>query len=116
MLTKETLAYFISPNLWLSNSPDFNLVGYKIWRIMQEQWGGPVRCSWQGIDRSMVASPRAVKIILIYNFIITIFGCQGGSHGGGISERAFALTRPGVAPQLYHRRFTGQNLETLKNQ
>jgi len=38
--------------------------------------------------------------ILIYNFIITTFGCQGGSQGGGISDRAFALARPGVAPPL----------------
>ena len=38
--------------------------------------------------------------ILIYNFIITgtTFDCQGGSQGGGISARAFALARPGVAP------------------
>ena len=38
--------------------------------------------------------------IFIYNFIITTFDCQGGSHGGGISARAFALSRPGVAQSL----------------
>ena len=52
----------------------------------------PDRCSWQGIDRSLVASARAVKILLSYNFIITTFDCQGG----GISARAslpyFSLT------------------------
>jgi len=34
--------------------------------------------------------------ILIYNFIITSFDCQGGSHGGSISARAFYLARPSV--------------------
>src|SRR6218665_3674228 len=34
--------------------------------------------------------------ILIYNFIITTFDCQGGSQDGGISARAFALARPGT--------------------
>ena len=38
--------------------------------------------------------------ILIYNFIITTFDCQGGSQGRGISARAFALVLPGVAPPL----------------
>jgi len=38
--------------------------------------------------------------ILIYNFIITTFDCQGGSQGGGISARAFALAHIGVAPPL----------------
>jgi len=36
----------------------------------------PVRFLWQGIDSSLVASVRAVKIS--YNFIITSFDCQGG--------------------------------------
>jgi len=35
--------------------------------------------------------------ILMSNFIITTFDCQGG----GISARAFALARHGVAPQLH---------------
>ena len=39
--------------------------------------------------------------ILIYNFIVTNFDCQGGSQGGGISARAFALARPGAAPPLH---------------
>jgi len=39
--------------------------------------------------------------ILIYNFILTTFDCQGGSlQGGDISARAFALARPDVAPPL----------------
>jgi len=37
---------------------------------------------------------------LIYNFIITTFDCHGSSQGGGISARAFALARPGVALPL----------------
>ena len=61
----------------------------------------PVRWSWQGIDRSLVASARACsQNIVIYNFIITIFDSQGGSQSGGISARAFALAPPGVAPPL----------------
>jgi len=54
-----------------------------------------VYCSWQGIDRSLVASARVVKYIY-YNFIITTFDCQGG----GISAGAFSLTHPGVALPL----------------
>ena len=42
------------------------------------------------MDRSLVASARAVKIL--YNCIITTSDCQGR----GISVRAFALARPGV--------------------
>src|SRR6218665_1238204 len=38
--------------------------------------------------------------ILIYNFIITTFDCQGDSQGRGISARAFAQARPGVVPPL----------------
>jgi len=30
----------------------------------------------------------------------TTLDCQGGSQGGGISARALALARPGVAPPL----------------
>ena len=59
----------------------------------------PVRWSWQGIDRSLVASARAVKQSWYNNFIITTFDCQGGSQGGGIS--AIALAHPGVAPPLF---------------
>ena len=33
--------------------------------------------------------------ILLYNFIINTFDCQGGSQGGDISARAFALARFG---------------------
>jgi len=68
--------------------------------IIKHTVSAPVSCSWQGIDSSLVASARAVKIILIYIFIITAFDCQGGSQGGGISARAFALVCPGVAPPL----------------
>ena len=39
---------------------------------------------------------KGIQNILMYNFIITTFDCQGG----GISARANALARPGVAPQL----------------
>src|SRR6218665_1366872 len=42
----------------------------------------PVLCSWQGIDRSVVASARAVNIIFIYNHTITTFDCQGGGIWG----------------------------------
>ena len=53
-----------------------------------------------------MAGPRQVisriskgsQNILIYNFIITTFDCQGRSQGGGISARAFALARYGVTP------------------
>jgi len=38
--------------------------------------------------------------ILIYNFIITTFDCQGSSQGGSISARVNTLARPGVAPPL----------------
>ena len=38
--------------------------------------------------------------ILIYIFMITTVDCQVGSQGGGISARAFAPARPGVAPPL----------------
>jgi len=41
--------------------------------------------------------------ILICNCIITPFDCQGDRPGGGISDRAFALARPGVAPPLLVR-------------
>src|SRR6218665_3596782 len=68
--------------------------------IIKHTVSAPVSCSWQGIDSSLVASARAVDIILIYIFIITAFDCQGGSRGGGISARAFALVCPGVAPPL----------------
>jgi len=34
--------------------------------------------------------------ILIYNFIIVVFDCQGE----GISAKAFALARPGATPSL----------------
>jgi len=64
----------------------------------------PVRCSWQGVDIS-----KGSQNILIYNFIITTFDCQGGSQVGGISARAFSLARPGVAPPL------NQKLEFRKN-
>src|SRR6218665_3379611 len=47
--------------------------------------------------------------IFIYNFIITIFDFQGGSQGGGISARAFALARPGVAPPLNQKLQFQQN-------
>ena len=36
LLQWETPA-FISPDLWLSNSPDFNQVDYKIWGVMQDR-------------------------------------------------------------------------------
>ena len=46
----------------------------------------PVRCSRQGIDKALVAPAMAIKIIiLIYNFIITTFDCQGDNQGGVIS-------------------------------
>jgi len=38
--------------------------------------------------------------ILIYHLLITTFDYQGGSQGGGISAKAFALARPVVAPPL----------------
>jgi len=60
----------------------------------------PVRCSWQGIDRSLDSLVTPARAVKIYNFIITIFDCQGGSKGGGISVRAFALARHSVAPPL----------------
>jgi len=41
----------------------------------------------------------------MHNFIITTFDCQGDSQVGGISARAFALERPGVAPPLLHLLF-----------
>ena len=47
--------------------------------------------------------------IFIFNFIITIFDFQGGSQGGGISARAFALARPGVAPPLNQKLQFQQN-------
>src|SRR6218665_2622626 len=43
---------------------------------------------------------RGSQNILIYNFIITTFDCQGDSQGRGISARAFAQARPGVVPPL----------------
>jgi len=39
---------------------------------------------------------KGSRNILIYNFIITTFDCQGG----GISVRTFALAHPGVTPPL----------------
>src|SRR6218665_2687796 len=47
--------------------------------------------------------------ILIYNFIITTFGCQGGSQGGSISARAFSRARPGVALPLNQKLQFRQN-------
>jgi len=38
--------------------------------------------------------------IFICNFISDTLDSQGNSQGEGISARAFALSRPGVAPQL----------------
>jgi len=40
----------------------------------------PARGSWQGIDRLMVASAKAVEIILIYNFVIAIFTARAGDR------------------------------------
>ena len=54
----------------------------------------------QVINHQQLNISKDSQIILIYNFIIPTFDCQGGSQGGGISERAFALARPGVVPQL----------------
>jgi len=34
---------------------------------------------------------KGIQNILIYNFIITTFYCQGNSQDGGISAKAFAL-------------------------
>src|SRR6218665_2719428 len=48
--------------------------------------------------------------ILICNFIITTFDFQGGNQGGGISARAFALARPGVAPPLNQKLQFRQNI------
>jgi len=48
----------------------------------------------------MVASATSVKIIFLYNFVITNFDHEGGSQGGGISDRAFTLARHVVAPPL----------------
>ena len=36
LLTVET-ADFILPTLWPPNSPDLNLVDYKVWSVMQEK-------------------------------------------------------------------------------
>ena len=44
---------------------------------------------------------KGSKNILTYNFIVTTFDCPGGSQGGGISARAFALARPDVVPTLW---------------
>ena len=68
--------------------------------IIKHTVSASVSCSWQGIDSLLVAYARAVKIILIYIFIITVFDCQCGSQGGDISARAFALVCPGVVPPL----------------
>jgi len=59
----------------------------------------PGRWSWQVISRTSKDSQKMTWYSL-YNFIITAFYCQDGSQGGGISARAFALARPGVAPPL----------------
>ena len=55
----------------------------------------------QASDRQAINHiSKGSQNILIYNFIVTTFDCQGGSQGVGISARAFALTRPGVASPL----------------
>ena len=38
--------------------------------------------------------------LLIYNFIVATFDCQGGRQSKGISGSAFALARPVVVPPL----------------
>src|SRR6218665_1180114 len=44
---------------------------------------------------------KSNQSILMFNFIITTFNCQGDSQGGGISARAFFVpARLGVAPPL----------------
>jgi len=51
-------------------------------------------------DRQVISRiSKGNQNILIYNFIYTTFDGMG-SQGGGISARAFALARPGVAPPL----------------
>jgi len=57
---------------------------------------------------------KGTQNILIFNLIITTFDCQGDSQGGGISARAFALTRPGVAPPLFLLEFDQVSLYTQK--
>src|SRR6218665_832490 len=44
--------------------------------------------------------------ILIYNFIISTFDCQGGSLCGCISARAFTLACPSGAPPLVSSSFS----------
>src|SRR6218665_183621 len=41
--------------------------------------------------------------VFIYNFIVTTFHCQHCNQGGGISDMAFALVHPVVAPPLLGR-------------
>src|SRR6218665_428145 len=38
---------------------------------------GPVRCSWQGIDRSLVASARAVKIPSCIILLLSLLNLPG---------------------------------------
>ena len=49
-----------------------------------------------GHRQVIIRISKGSQKVLIYNFVITTFYCQGG----GISGRALALARPGVAPPL----------------
>ena len=55
----------------------------------------------EGHKQGISCISKGSQNIFILNFIITTFDCQGGSQGRGISARAFALVRPGVAPPLF---------------
>jgi len=72
--TRETTALlasetpdFISPSLWRPNSPDLNLVDYKIWAVMQEMVYKQKICDvdelrerivelWDHLDQSIIDS------------------------------------------------------------
>jgi len=77
---------------------------HPITRTLAHAVADPGSKSSGGVSPLLMAGHRQVisriskgrRNVVIYNFITTTFDCQGG----GISARANALARSGVAPQL----------------
>ena len=97
-MTFQVLGFFILKN---SKKPRFLIMGLDSLGLNIPISSGGARPLFMAGHRQVISRIcEGSQNILIYNFIVTTFDCHGGSQGGGISARAFALAHPGVAPPL----------------